>query len=972
MKRIEHWVARRAGLLLTGLAVALYLGTVSPYPVPGESASALAAHADLTCMRPLTQPVWGAAVRLLAAVPFAPLALVLNLFSTLCVAAGIGLFYYALLRFPIHAEFRRNLPYFHIVVGVAGALYLLTSMPVWMSGTRATSESLDLLLLTGSVYFLIRYSEHQCLRHLGVFAFLYGLGSLDSPALLAVAPLVGGAILIVLWFRSGTQWRPIGLLLLGGAGAVVCSGLAAWLITLSPSGEYRGFASIWQAWRAMAAGTWGQTVHTGGWTGWLILGLGYVLLFAWSAASMMISPLGKKRAGYYFVQMAFSLAAPVLLLNIPAAPWVFPQTKGFPLLPVMMLATGFGLAAGFWLFLIQRWLGSRQPLNLRLPAETIVIGAALLCTLPAAGLTYLRVRPQNAELFHWVVVNMLDSLAPRPWLVTDGSSLDPLLLIAARDRGQPLTLINTNLIQKQEYRRYLADHAPDMSLGMLANHSPRGMLCAWLQRGTPTTRELASAENGQLWAQTKQTAVPDRGIYRGAPPRQTDLPRLFEQQVVFWKGTVARLERLAGRGTAGARQERSWLAHRLSRDATAHGCLLDQNGMHAEAEVAYVMARRLYPENVVAFLNLYSLRKPVATPAEDEKARKDLRRLLLPTREPEGVSDLTLKWGPFREPRVYDLYLAAFGIAAAKPAAGKVDPQLVRVIEVRRAGRLDEAIALCRELVKTHGSPESWCLLGCLAYEKGDMPTLIGCLDHTNWQREKTMAGAQLHLLAGLRALMIKNLPLARHHFEEVLKGRPEDPLALEYLVGIYWPTGVTEELWGHLDRLLTLDPGSFAGNAVMGYVFAHEGQYDLAERAFRTALRRRPDAGLLNNLAWVLHLEGKKEEALKYAKESVTLDPNSGQAWDTYGCILQDAQQTAAAGEAFAKAAAVKPDDVNTQLDYVELLCAGKHWDDAAARLARLRSRNPDLSATQRETLLALEARVKAGIVATAKDTRR
>jgi len=961
---------RRARWLLAGLAGLAYLASISPYPVPGESATLLAAHADLMPVRPLTQPVWGVVVRLLEMLVPAPLGLTLNVFSTLCAVAGVGLFYLVLWHIPIHPKFHKNPKHLPSVVAFVGSLYFLTSMPAWLSGNRASPESLDLLLFMGSLYFLVRHAQSQRLSALSMFAFLYGLAMLDSPALLAAAPLVGVLTLVVLWFRSHIRWRQLGSLALGGAGAVAFSGLSAWLYVRSPSFDYWGFTSFWQVWKAMANATWEQSSRMGERTGWLILGLGLLLPLVWSVTCMVISPKGRRLAPCFVIHALFTVAGPVLLLNIPASPWVLAQTKGFPLLPALMLATGVGLAAGFWVYALGRLLTTWVPEGSWVKAETVVTAAAFLCLMPAAGLTFLRVRPHNAELFHWAVTSMLDALPPRQWLITDGS-LDPLLAIEARDRGQSLILIRTDLIQRQEYRRYLAAHLPDMTLRMLAYHSPNGMLRAWLQRGAQATRELASAENGQLWAQMDRTALPDRGIYGGSPPQQTSLRRLSEQQVLFWKGAIERLERLGGHGTAAARAERDWLARRLSRNANAHGCLLDRNGMRGDAEAAYIMARRLHSGNVVALVNLQNLRNAGATPAKIEEPWKELPPLAPATHQSERVSTFTREWGPLRDPRAYELDLAAFGNSAVASTETKVDPQIARVIEVRRNGRPDEAIALCRELVTNPGSPEAWCLLGCLAFEKGDMQTFLDCLDHVDWERQKTVAGAQLHLLAGLRALTSNNLPLARQHLGEALKARPDDLLALEYLVGICWPPGFAEESWGYLDRLLALDPGSFAGNATMGYVFAQQEQYDLAEHAFRTAIKRRPNAVVLNNLAWVLHFEGKNQEALRCAKDSIALDPNSGKAWHTYGCILQHAQQTAAAGKAFAKAAAISPDDVSIQLDCLEWFCAGRRWNDAATQLASLRARISGLSGAQRERLAALEARIEAGTGATAEDRR-
>lgn len=208
-------IEKLTGASLFLVALALYACTGSPYPVPGESAWLVAAHTELTGAAPLLNPVWGQVARAISWIPIGPLAFRLNLFSALCGAGAVWVLYLILRRLPVKKQIQDACPQVQTVIGLCGALYLMVSLPLWHASTRAHYDSFDLLLFLASVYFLQSHLRQPGPIPACLFAFLYGLGLVESPIFVIWAPFLAAAFGVFLWVNAHLRLKPLAAAVLG-------------------------------------------------------------------------------------------------------------------------------------------------------------------------------------------------------------------------------------------------------------------------------------------------------------------------------------------------------------------------------------------------------------------------------------------------------------------------------------------------------------------------------------------------------------------------------------------------------------------------------------------------------------------------------------------------------------------------------------------------------------------------------------
>lgn len=73
--------------------------------------------------------------------------------------------------------------------------------------------------------------------------------------------------------------------------------------------------------------------------------------------------------------------------------------------------------------------------------------------------------------------------------------------------------------------------------------------------------------------------------------------------------------------------------------------------------------------------------------------------------------------------------------------------------------------------------------------------------------------------------------------------------------------------------------------------------EYPQAEQVYLSLLQQKPNAlVVLNNLAWLKHLEGQPEAGMAWVKQGLALYPDNSELHDTHGVLLIDSEQYAAA----------------------------------------------------------------------------
>ena len=90
-----------------------------------------------------------------------------------------------------------------------------------------------------------------------------------------------------------------------------------------------------------------------------------------------------------------------------------------------------------------------------------------------------------------------------------------------------------------------------------------------------------------------------------------------------------------------------------------------------------------------------------------------------------------------------------------------------------------------------------------------------------------------------------------------------------------------------HAHMLLLLDSDHALANYIIGSIQLQKGDLLLAEDSMRTALVNMRSPAILNDLAWVLQLLKKYDEAETLIREAIKANDKFAGAYDTLGVIL-------------------------------------------------------------------------------------
>ena len=179
-RKLDLWLS----LGFAGLALVVYILTISPGLYPGESASLVAAYTGLTPMELPLRPVWGMIVSFLGSFgPFST-ALNLNLFSALCTAFSVCLIY-RLANFFLYdtiddEHMERRAPYASTWGAATAAAAFLFAAPIWQSAVRLQHQSFDLMIALMCASVLIRQAVRPTAAKVLLFSTLLGIGLSDS------------------------------------------------------------------------------------------------------------------------------------------------------------------------------------------------------------------------------------------------------------------------------------------------------------------------------------------------------------------------------------------------------------------------------------------------------------------------------------------------------------------------------------------------------------------------------------------------------------------------------------------------------------------------------------------------------------------------------------------------------------------------------------------------------------------------
>jgi protein O-GlcNAc transferase len=218
--------------------------------------------------------------------------------------------------------------------------------------------------------------------------------------------------------------------------------------------------------------------------------------------------------------------------------------------------------------------------------------------------------------------------------------------------------------------------------------------------------------------------------------------------------------------------------------------------------------------------------------------------------------------------------------------------------ELHRAGRLDEAEAVYRQVIGQDGNnTEAWHLLGTLLVQTGRAQGALPLI-----RRAIALDGkrADYHLNLGVALLKLSNAVEAANACQAAIAIRPD------WAEGWY-NMGCAAGAMGRWDvaidayqRAIALKPDYAEAHFNLGDALRATDRSDEALEAFRRAAEIKPSAQALNNLGNSLQLQDRYEEAIDAYCRAVAVEPSSINARSNMGQALLNCGRIEEAIETF------------------------------------------------------------------------
>ncbi len=234
-----------------------------------------------------------------------------------------------------------------------------------------------------------------------------------------------------------------------------------------------------------------------------------------------------------------------------------------------------------------------------------------------------------------------------------------------------------------------------------------------------------------------------------------------------------------------------------------------------------------------------------------------------------------------------------------------LDRKMHSMIDLYRRGRLDEAIAVGREVIRARPDMgTAYVYLAQVLLQADRLDEAVAVMEDG---RRRGVGGAALARQLGL------SLAEAGRHREALAALEPlagsGDPDVLNALGLVLSEGGRQEDAARALARVFETDPDNPAARQNLALVALRRRDFPAAEAEARKALAENPALGLAwNYLGTALYNQGRKREALAALQSAVVHEPGNFDALYNAGVVAMELGDRAAAREALARFAAEAP----------------------------------------------------------------
>lgn len=913
-----HWIVSG---ILGALALGLYIGWGVRWLDPSVSAPLLNELLHTTPFPGAEYPVWSWLARGLAGLNPASFPLTLNLFSALCGAVSVMLMYRLIAANVRTHALGDALPRIAVLAGLTAAAFFLVSTPIWLVSNRAHPASFDLVLLLGSFRLLQLYADSKNIRWLMGFALVYGLGVAELATFILFLPLLGSYALYLIWRSHMLNVRNVVLVVLCGITTASLFFVAAYAYSQLPAAGWRDANSYWDVVSYFAMDRRRLIMSSIPRHGWLLLLIG--TLVPWAIA--LFSQRGGRGWDVSRGMMAFYVLllgiAWINLFNGPLAPW---RVLGLaPLLatPYVLIAATYGLIFGrlgtsFGARARSlRKKSGRLPLLLLYALALIPIGWAGVRNAPIVS------RSGSKEVAR-LAQSILDLSNGRSLWFADGS-LEPSIVLEAYRRGVTLDYVNLQQAASFTYRRYAATLFKDPRQQSLALAGLGPVLSQWLPTDNTAVERLALGTRADLWLIEGLEPIPSGILYLGARDKAAlDPMKTWKQNVTFWDVLDVALAHFPKTGLRDQYYANA-LRDQAARVANDLGIFMENTGHPTEAVRAYQKSLALQTNNLSAALNLIVLAGELDEEADTTNAVALLNQTSALDVAP-SPRYLAAKFGHLRTRAAANLLVDS----PVQSAVRHANPALLEIEALFSKGDAEGALRRLEPiLINSPENSEAWILLAILGYRMGQ-PELV-----ERSLRQMTMANQLWPLvldIGGRVRLQNGDAAGARELFGRALMLNPNDMQLMLRLMELELQAGNWLTVENLINQILAVQPNNEDANIALGSVLRERKRLDLAESVLRQLTRDRRAPRPLAELAEVLLLREKKDDALLVATEAVIRMPQYARAHEVFGRILMSMGRWDEAGDEIQKARTLDPTSIRAIL--AQLDCFNAKGDSSAA----------------------------------------
>jgi tetratricopeptide (TPR) repeat protein len=274
--------------------------------------------------------------------------------------------------------------------------------------------------------------------------------------------------------------------------------------------------------------------------------------------------------------------------------------------------------------------------------------------------------------------------------------------------------------------------------------------------------------------------------------------------------------------------------------------------------------------------------------------------------------------------------------------SGVPESALENGLAYHRAGRLDEAEAIYRQILATDSRhADSLHLLGMIEHQRGHHDVSVELIGQAI---AVSPHEAPYHSNLGTILQAQGKLDEAAACFERALALKPDWAEVHSNLGNVFQVRGKLEEASAFQERALALKPGLAEALSNLGNVRQAQGRLPEAVSCYERALELKPDyADAHNNLGNALSTLERIDEARAHYERALVLKPNWAYAHNNLGNALATQDRIDEAKAQYERALLLNPDYANAHNNLGNILKEQGKFDEAMAHYGRAIAIQPD-----------------------------